>query len=67
MRNLKRALSLLLSSTMVLGMLVMGSSAASYSDVTSKENVEAIEVLNTVGVMVGDQNGNFNPQRSCNP
>ena len=61
MRNLKRALSLLLSSTMVLGMLVMGSSAVSYSDVTSKENVEAIEVLNTVGVMVGDQNGNFNP------
>ena len=61
MRNLKRALSLLLSSAMVLGMLVMGSSAVSYSDVTSKENVEAIEVLNTVGVMVGDQNGNFNP------
>ena len=33
MRNLKRALSLLLSSTMVLGMLVMGSSAAGYQDV----------------------------------
>ena len=63
MRNLKRALSLLLSSTLVLGMLVMGSSAASYTDVTSEENVEAIEVLKAVGVMTGDENGNFNPDK----
>ena len=63
MRNLKRALSLLLSSAMVLGMLVMGSSAASYTDVTSEENVEAIEVLKAVGVMTGDENGNFNPDK----
>ena len=63
MRNLKRALSLLLSSAMVLGMLVMGSSAASYTDVTSEENVEAIEVLKAVGVMTGDENGNFNPNK----
>ena len=63
MRNLKRALSLLLSSAMVLGMMVMGSSAASYTDVTSKENVEAIEVLKAVGVMTGDENGNFNPNK----
>ena len=62
MRNLKRALSLLLSSTMVLGMLVMGSSAASYADVTSKQNEEAIEVLKTVGIMTGDENGKFNPE-----
>ena len=63
MRNLKRALSLLLSSAMVIGMMVMGSSAASYTDVTSKENVEAIEVLKAVGVMTGDENGNFNPNK----
>ena len=62
MRNLKRALSLLLSSTMVLGMLVMGSSAASYADVTSKQHEEAIEVLKTVGIMTGDENGKFNPE-----
>ena len=62
MRNLKRALSLLLSSTMVLGMLVMGSSAASYADVTSKQHEEAIEVLKTVGIMTGDEKGNFNPE-----
>ena len=66
MRNLKRALSLLLSSTMVLGMLVMGSSAASYKDVdASNKNQEAIEVLQAVGVMSGvDNEGNFDPDGS---
>ena len=64
MRNLKRALSLLLSSAMVLGMLVMGSSAASYTDVTSTHNEEAIEVMKAVSVMVGDENGNFNPDKT---
>ena len=65
MRNLKRALSLLLSSTLVLGMLVMGSSAASYKDVDdSNTHQEAIEVLQAVGIMTGDQNGNFNPDGS---
>ena len=61
MRNLKRALSLGLTATMISGLMVMGSSAASYADVTSKQNEEAIEVLKTVGIMVGDENGKFNP------
>ena len=66
MRNLKRALSLLLSSTLVLGMLVMGSSAAGYQDVdASNKNQEAIEVLQAVGVMSGvDNEGNFDPDGS---
>ena len=65
MRNLKRALSLLLSSTLVLGMLVMGGSAAGYKDVdASNDHQEAIEVLQKVGIMTGDQNGNFNPDGS---
>ncbi|MFR5590952.1 MAG: S-layer homology domain-containing protein [Lawsonibacter sp.] len=62
MRNLKRALSLGLTATMISGPMVMGSSAASYADVTSKQNEEAIEVLKTVGIMVGDENGKFNPE-----
>ena len=62
MRNLKRALSLGLTATMISGLMVMGSSAASYADVTSKQNEEAIEVLKTVGIMVGDENGKFNPE-----
>ena len=61
MRNLKRALSLTLASVMLLGMMVAGSSAAGYPDVSEEENIEAIEVLQSVGVMEGDNNGNFNP------
>ena len=60
MRNLKRALSLALASVMLLGMMVVGTSA-SYADVDSKDNLEAIEVLKLVGVMTGDDKGNFNP------
>ena len=61
MRNLKRALSLGLTAAMISGLMVMGSSAASYADVTSENNVEAIEVLQAVGIMTGDDNGDFNP------
>ena len=59
MRNLKRALSLAVASVMLLGMMVVGS-GASYVDVSSADNVEAIEVMQAVGVMVGDDQGNFN-------
>ena len=61
MRNLKRALSLALSSVMLLGMMVVGTSAASYPDVDAQDNLEAIEVLDILGVMSGDENGKFNP------
>ena len=63
MRNLKRALSLALASVMLMGMMVVGSSAASYPDVEDTDHVEAIEVLSAVGVIVGD-NGNFRPDDS---
>ena len=62
MRNLKRALSLALASVMLLGMMVVGT-GASYADVESTDNVEAIEVMQAIGVMVGDDNGNFNPDQ----
>jgi len=63
MRNLKRVLSLTLASVMLLGMMVVGSSAADYADVTSEHNTEAIEVLQAANIMVGD-NGNFNPDKN---
>lgn len=63
MRNLKRALSLALASVMLLGLMVVGT-GASYSDVTSKNNTEAIEVLQAVGIMTGDDKGNFNPDQN---
>ena len=49
---------------MISGLMVMGSSAASYADVTSENNVEAIEVLESVGIMIGDESGNFNPDQN---
>ena len=61
MRNLKRALSLAMASVMLLGMMVVGTSAVGYDDVSSEQNQEAIEVLQAVGIMTGDENGNFNP------
>ena len=66
MRNLKRALSLGLTAAMISGLMVMGSSAASssYTDVADTDNVEAIEVLKAVGIMVGDENGDFNPDQN---
>ena len=60
MRNLKRALSLALATVMTMGLMMVGS-GASYTDVSSADNVEAIEVLQAVGIMTGDENGNFNP------
>lgn len=63
MRNLKRALSLALASVMLLGMMVVGASA-SYPDVTSKNNEEAIAVMQLLKVMTGDDKGNFNPAKA---
>ena len=64
MRNLKRALSLALATVMTLGLMVVGTGAAGYDDVTSEDNQEAIEVLQAVGIMTGDENGNFNPDNN---
>ena len=61
MRNLKRALSLALASVMLVGMMVVGTSAASFSDVDSDHNVEAISVLQALGVMNGYDDGGFHP------
>lgn len=63
MRNLKRALSLALASVMLLGMMVVGT-GASYADVDAQDNLEAIEVLQLIGVMSGDEKGNFNPDKN---
>ena len=63
MRNLKRALSLAMASVMLLGLMVVGT-GASYKDVSSEDNIEAIEVLQAVGIMVGDENGDFNPDQN---
>ena len=40
---------------------ILVGTGASYADVSSEQNQEAIEVLQEVGIMTGDENGNFNP------
>ena len=61
MRNLKRVLSLALALVMVLGMMVIGTSAATFAE-EEIENVEAVEVMNALGIVKGD-GGKFNPDR----
>ena len=61
MRNLKRALSLALATVMTLGLMVVGTGAVGYTDVTSEDNQEAIEVLQAVGVMSGVTEDEFSP------
>ena len=55
MRNLKRALSLALASVMLLGMMVVGTSA-SYPDVKATDNEEAIAVMQLLKIMEGAEN-----------
>ena len=63
MRNLKRALSLAMASVMLLGMMVVAS-AEQYPDVTSANNLEAIEVAQLIGVMEGYEDGTFRPEKN---
>ena len=64
MRNLKRALSLALASVMVIGMMVVGASAASYDDFSDKDkivNTEAVQMLVELGVINGKDDGTYDP------
>ena len=61
MRNLKRVLSLALALVMVLGMMVITTSAADFTDADEITYTEAVEVLAGVGLYKGDNAGNVNP------
>ena len=64
MRNLKRALSLALAAVMVMSMMVVGASAASYDDFSDKDeivNKEAVSVLVELGVIAGKDDGTYDP------
>ena len=64
MNNLKRILSLALASVMLVGMMVVGASATSYPDDENIVNKEAVDTLQALGIMKGDDKGNFNPTNS---
>ena len=61
MRNLKRALSLALASVMLLGMMVVGTSAA-FTDFDQIVNTEAVEITAGLGLFAGNPDGSFNPK-----
>ena len=65
MRNLKRALSLALASVMLLGMMVVGSSAKGIDDFTDKAeivNQDAVAVTSAIGLFDGYEDGSFGPE-----
>ena len=64
MRNLKRALSLLLAAAMLIGMMVVGASAVSYNDFPDRDeivNKDAVSMLTTLGIIEGTDQGTYNP------
>lgn len=63
MRNLKRALSLALASVMLMGMMVVGSSAKDFGDMDTVANKDAVAVLGAIGIFEGTGDGNFEPTK----
>ena len=64
MRNLKRALSLALAAIMLIGMMVVSASAASYNDLTDKDqivNKDAVSMLVSLGIIEGKPDGSYAP------
>ena len=60
MRTLKKTLCLVLCLAMMAGLCVFAS--ADYKDADKIENEEAVAVLSGIGVIQGDDKGNFNPE-----
>ena len=63
MRNLKRALSLILAAAMLIGMMVVGASAAGslddFSDRDEIVNQDAVSLLTILGVIEGKEDGSY--------
>ena len=64
MRNIKRALSLVLAVVMVIGLMVVGASAVSYNDLTDKDeivNKDAVSMLVALDIIQGKPDGSYAP------
>ena len=64
MRNLKRALSLVLAVVMVIGLMVVGAGAVSYNDFSDREeivNKDAVSMLTTLEIIQGLPDGSYDP------
>ena len=59
---MKKLLALVLALVMTLGLATVGANAADFKDESSIEYAEAVNVMSGIGVIQGDDNGNFNPK-----
>lgn len=62
MRNLKRVLCLSLAVVMLLGMMVVGTSANNFTDSSEIVNTEAVDTMNALNIINGTPDGSFNPK-----
>ncbi len=62
MNNLKRVFSLALTGVMLSGMMVMGASAADFSDSEEIVNQEAVDASVALNIINGRDDGTFDPQ-----
>ena len=62
MKNLKRALSFALATVMLIGMMVVGVSAASFGDADEIVNTDAVNTMVALGIIKGKDDGNFDPE-----
>ena len=62
MRNLKRVLSLALALVMVLGMMVITTSAADFTDADEIKYEESVKVMSEIGIIKGMGDGTFAPK-----
>lgn len=66
MKNLKKVLSLALAGVMLVGMMAVSASAVDASDFSDAEDIthtEAVNVMATLGVLKGNDDGSFAPGR----
>lgn len=64
MKNLQKTLSLVLAMVMIFGMFAVTANAAEVTDLDTvgTKYVEAVQVVNGMGIIEGDENGVFNPK-----
>ena len=62
MNNLKRVLSLGLVGTMLSGMMVMGASAADFTDADKIAHDDAVNTLVALKIVDGKPDGSFDPE-----
>lgn len=62
MKNLKRVLSLALSSIMLVGMMAVGASAADFTDAESIKHEDAVNTLVALKIVNGKPDGSFDPE-----